>query len=283
MHVDRDARQVDRLGVVGRQPQRVRRDRRDRAGEADDGADAGERRPSASTASSAASMSRRAAADLVGASAGRRAGAARSSARSRRRPSAPRSTSAVPRTSSVEPPPMSTTRYGAGHAGRRRSPVAPANDSAASSSPVDDLGLDAEVADASRTPATNSSRVARRRGRPRSRRSAPARRPSARHCSAYSSRRRERARQRLGRDDRRCGRRPAPSRTISIRRTTSTSAPVGVDVGDEQPDRVGAAVDRGDPGRAVTPAARLAVGARRTRPVAHQSGRAARAPRRRAG
>ena len=43
---------------------------------------------------------------------------------------------------------------------------------------------------------------------------------------------------------------PWPSRTTSIRRTRSVAPPVGRDVGDEQADGVGAAVDRRDPGHA---------------------------------
>ena len=51
------------------------------------------------------------------------------------------------------------------------------------------------------------------------------------------------------------GRRPHRAGPRVMRRTTSTSESP-VDVGDEQPDRVGAAVDRGDPGHSLRPALR---------------------------
>ena len=131
--------------------------------------------------------------------------------------------------------------------------VAPAKDSAASSSPGDDLGLDAEPVARRRR---RTRRGSPRRGTRRWRRTGPARRRCARTTSAYSSQRGEGARPAPPGRAGRCGRRPAPSRTISIRRSTSVSvAGVGVDVGDEQPDRVGAAVDRGDPGHGARPGA----------------------------
>ncbi len=77
------------------------------------------------------------------------------------------STCVEPSTNSVEPPPMSTTRYGGrvpsgagmpvSYENRTRSRVAPANDSSASSAPVITSGSTPKM---SRTPSTKSCRLA---------------------------------------------------------------------------------------------------------------------------
>ena len=233
-----------RSGSYARQVQRHRRDRGDRAGQADQGPRLVERHGLAAPA--------------------------RSPRRCRRAPPPPRAAvggSDVqvplghPYAADVDRPRRAGTASVAEHElgraaadvddearARRRSPassrVAPANDSAASSSPVTTSGSTPSALAHAGDELVAVRDVARRRrrdephplgagrahdvgvARRRRRRSAPA--PRARSRPVRST--------------------PCPSRTISIRRSTSRSVPgVGVDVGDQQPDRVGAAVDRRDP------------------------------------
>ena len=179
----------------------------------------------------------------LGASAGRCAGAARSSARSRcRRTARPRRRSRR-RTNSVEPPPMSTTRNGAADGAasssrsrRRRTAGLLRPDTTSGSTPS-----------RSRTPSTKTRRGCSRRGSPRSR---TKRTP----LDAAASRQRLGV---LGSTRRRCAPAPRGAAAGAVDalaepddlhpRSRSTSDPRRVDVGDQQPDRVGAAVDRRDP------------------------------------
>ena len=135
---------------------------------------------------------------------------------------------------------------GPGHADRLQVAGRAGERQRASSSPATTSGATPRSPNASRTPATNSpalrasrdAEVATKRTRST---------PSARHCSAYSRARRSvRAIASGAMTPVRST--PCPSRTISIRRTTSVEPAVVADVGDEQADRVGAAVDRGDAG-----------------------------------
>ena len=145
----------------------------------------------------------------------------------------------VPRTSSVDPPPMSSTRVGAGSSGSR-SLVAPRKVSRASSSP----GI--------RRARGGSGRRRGRRTRGRWRRRG--RRWSGRRWRSRSRRRRSAWRTRRGRGRR--GRSPpleaavgvdaAPSRVDRGLAAALEDPPVGADVGDQQAGRVGPDVDHGD-------------------------------------
>ena len=177
-----------------------------------------------------------------------------------------------PRISSVEPPPMSMTSTGAGGAragcGSRRRRTA-----AASSSPETTSG---STPSRSRTPAAKTSALLASRAA-----EVAQKRTASTWCAAIDRGvlvdRGERAgpapRRRAGR----CGRRPGRAGP-SASRGSSILVPVRVEVGDQQLDRVGAAVDGGDPGHA----ARSGSGGRR-RGRTPRSRRAGRAPRRRAG
>ena len=149
-----------------------------------------------------------------------------------------------PRMSSVEPPPMSTTRTGAGTSGSAR--VAPSYVSCASTSPLTTSG---STPRRWRTPAMKTSELdASRDAEVAQNRSASTR--CASRIAAYSSTA-AKVRSRAS-----SARRPVrstswPSRTIRISRTSvDLVARRGVEVGDEQLDRVGAAVDRSDSGHA---------------------------------
>ena len=153
-----------------------------------------------STTSRAASTSRARRLDLRRPSAGRSAGAARSSARCRRRPSAP------PRRRSSRGRARSSRRRGRrrgrgrGCRAPRRSPVAPANENHASSSPATTSGATSRSPNASRTPATKSAALrASRDAEVATKRTRST--PSSRHCAAYSLVTREGALHRLGGDD----------------------------------------------------------------------------------
>ena len=117
-------------------------------------------------------------------------------------------------------------------------------------------------------PSTKSSRLAASRARRGARRTGPCAAPSTRmrcrHSRARPSGCARAPRRRAGR----CGRRPRRAARSPSRASRSVERAVGVDVGDEQPDRVGAAVDRGDAGHSST----CTHG-----PSAHHSGSSARA------
>ena len=155
----------------------------------------------------------------------------------------PTSAGRAPRTSSVEPPPMSTTSTG-GSSGVRRSRTAPSNDQGRLLVARQHLG------------STPEPRRARRRGRRR-------RCAASRVAEVAQNRtpgdvvrrdqggvlvdRRERARQRLVGEP--AGRVDALAEPDHPR--LAHAAPCR-QVGDQQLDGVGAAVDRGDPGHGVT-------------------------------
>ncbi len=174
-----------------------------------------------------------------------------------------------PRTSSVEPPPMSATstgplqlRQAAHRAGERQRGLLGA---------ADHLGIDAEHVCAPSP--TNSSRLAASRvALVATMRTASA--PCARDQGGVVGRARPGALERLRREPSRCGRRPARAGRCASR-GARRSASSSVDVGDQQPDRVRAAVDRGDP---TSGDCRRDAWPRR--PPRHAAGRA---PRRRAG
>ena len=178
--------EVDPLGVVGRQAQRVRRDRGDAAGQAHERRDPLEvDRPGGERRWPRRCRGRR---PRSRPSVGRvaSAGAARSSARSRCRPTAP------PRRRRCRGRTRWSRRRGR-RRGRDRGCRGPqlARRAAERQRRLlvtgDDLGRDRRSARTpSRTPATNSAGVATRRGRPTWRRSARASAPSSRHCAAYS-------------------------------------------------------------------------------------------------
>ena len=152
----------------------MRGDRGDRAGQADERCGASSSGTACAARSIAASMSAIARRDLAR---GRRVAAqvplghphaADVDRAARRRAGRCRATN------SVEPPPMSTTRYGVGDRAPRRARASRRRRTArASSSPVTTSG---STPRRSRTPATNVVAVARVAGAPTSRRSAPARR-----------------------------------------------------------------------------------------------------------
>ena len=253
-----------------------------RAGQADERRDALERHDGSAT-SSAASMSRDGSRDLVRRSAGRVRGGARSCARSRCRPSARPRRRPSPRTNSVEPPPMSTTRYGPATPWARESPRRAGERQRRLLVTGDDLGRRRRVLEARarrRRTSAAFARVAGRRGGDEAHR---ARRPSSRHASAYSRVTAKRALHAPRGRCARCGRRRGRAGRSPSAAGRRRARPCRVDVGDEQPDRVGAAVDRPHP-------ASLSVAPRRRpRPRARHADSAppvvehARAPRRRAG
>ena len=248
--VDRDPGAVDGVGVVGRQLQRERGDRGHRAGQADQAWPPRRPAPRRRTSASAARMSASARADLLGRSAGRRAGAARSAARSRCRPSGPpaRRRRRRGRTRSSRRRCRRPGTAAAAAARRAPAPRRPARrwrrgrTAPPPRAPVTTSGCWPEGGDA---PCPRSRRGWRRPGwrwwppcAPRSRR-ARGRRRRTRRAPAGCARSPPGA-------SRPVASTPWPSRTISIRRSRSVCAPVGRDVGDQQADRVGAAVDRGD-------------------------------------
>ena len=208
------------LRVVRRQAERHRRDRRDRAGQADEGARLGQRHRLRRRASSAGLDVGPGRGDLRRRSAGRRAGAARSSGRSRRRPSAPPSTASVAEhelgraAADVDDEERRLRRRAAqlaGRAGEGQLGLLVAGDH---------LRLDAE--DRSRTPATNSSRFsASRVAEVATKRTRSA--PSSLDHRRRSRRSAANVRSSASGASRPVRSTPWPSRTISIRRSTSVS------------------------------------------------------------
>ena len=226
-------------------------------------------------------MSARGRRDLLRPPAGRRAGGARSSARSRCRPRARAPDACRPPEDELgraaadvddqERPGIRSGGELAGRAGERQRGLLVAGD---------DLGLDAERLG---RPSGRTRPRCRRRGWRWWRRTAPRSAPSSGDGVRVVAQRGEGALQRLGRE--------APGAVDALAEPDDLHPPVDVgqhgrvrvDVGDEQPDRVRAAVDRRDPrslassGHGRRRARRLDAG-----PASHHAPRR-RAPRRRSG
>ena len=190
---------------------------------------------------------------------------------------AARTPPASPSTNSVEPPPMSTTRNGGrggGAAVRRRGGV-----ERGGGAEEGQLGLLAARDDVRRLPERGQHHllevravggVAGGAGGDHAHR----RRPELAGLARRTRRAPTRVRSIASGASRPVASTPWPSRTTSIRRSRSVCAPVGRDVGDEQPDGVGAAVDGGDPGHARLPApARRTARRPTTRPSRRPRGR----------
>ena len=208
-------------GSYAGRSERDRRDRRDRAGEPDERARLAAAGPSRRPASSAASMSAAGRGDLRR---GRRVvvqvplGHADAADVDRAGRRAPRSVAEdeLGRAAADVDDEVRLRRSLAAASSR----VAPAKDSSASSSPVIDLGLDAEDLARRRR---RTRRGSRRRGSPRSRRSARARRRCSRDRPRRTSRSAAKVRSSASGASRPVRSTPWPSRTISIRRSTSAS------------------------------------------------------------
>ena len=128
------------------------------------------------------------------------------------------------------------------------------------------------------TPATNSSRFAASRDAEVATNRTPLgaeRRAASRRSASHDG---EGARERLGREPPGAVDALAEPHDLHLAVQVDERARLGVDVGDEQADRVGAAVDRGDPGRCVMRAPRACTG-----PAGAPVGEQRRAPRRRTG
>ena len=221
--LERHLGEVDGVAVVAVQAEGVRGDRRDASPRA--------RRPRPTPDEADGLARRRRGPRHVGAGrddlvVGRRVaarGAARSSARSRCPSTRPASASSVPRTSSVEPPPRSTTRYGPAMPTPPRSPGGPRERQPRLLLPGTTSGTTSRSPNASTTPSTKSSALrASREADVATNRTAST--PCSRQAAAYS---RVMASVRAIASAAMTPVRstPWPSRTTSIRRRTSVSSP----------------------------------------------------------